>query len=1791
MPVLFLKAAGAPKKFAGQAGYVKINGRWHKAGADIKAPKGAPKAAHPHAAGKHKPYQMSDEDTAKLKYDPEKAAKNHEMKGFNEKHLPNLLAHAAKGDATAILGHKYGTNTHAKKLVAIANHLLEQMGSPHKVTTGQEAGTHEAVSQAPTEEQAEAVARDAIEQVAEKIQSETASPAEDKKVAKPSGAGGLEIPQFMSGKQSKGVRTAYEGHAQKIIDAVEASDINALQALVNPTAGSWKGKTANSKMLLNLYGQALAKLQAQGEHPTPVAEEPSPVAAIETIAAIPAQPKPTAKGQPVTDMDWDAYKVPDNIKSSKGYNKQLENIQKAAEVGDVYAIVSAKYGTNTYGKKIAAAANLALTKMGHPDVKVVLGKDAVHPMLADMPQPDAEEKEAEKVSEQVAAKREEGPKNGDTRMGKDGMLVFQDGRWHKQGTDEEATDKEAAAKLKPGSKVTFHQMAEVPPGSIVQCYTKDGQPGQKFLIGHGNAWYIPPSGKPWKTPLKPGQYKGLMGLDTGYYPGETGHDYIGGYHSLEHPTTIDKVGKDLWYSEKAKAAVKAYFPGAEAAYNPGVYPAMGGKYLIVGDPAQPSKAFAVKENGDAVNLMIIAASYTDSVIYDFMKGKDPGNNIAARLGLVAEKAQTLSQAPFHSDANVAKQLASISDSIASGEFYAAAAIINEVADMMKGQDGTEESLNVMKWLITAKENAISGVSQVKAEIPNAPAPKPEPQKMAQMPEFENSQAFHEWSNSPEGAAWAEQGEIHYGSAEAFAASAEGQAWDTWSGKHDQFLKRQEAKKKKEKEAAGANLQGVFENATDNLETLMAIQDFVAKKGDTAKTYQEVVKAAGDGVLHISVLKSAMKDSINMHGIPEGMPKAKYTGDSMADADALDSLTAMAMIASYTDSPEMKEAVLNQVKESAYAYTAMGSGDIHKMEMADHAVQVMIHVQDTIQGNEPITPVAPEPNIDLDYLAAIENIVNNAGSSAAKIFKAGAVSKEYYDKSTDKTDAVSTIKSILIVHGYSDAHIEAVIKHVAKEVVADATAAVEDGPKEGDMKPGAHGMLILKNGHWVKAGPDEISPPNWSDMGLTSWTQEYYQQVADHVKKGLASGKLKGVLMQKSDGTMLAYHPNGGKVKISTEAGAPGKKALAQYISLQVMAHKGKVKSGWNPEDGSYAGAATVMKADAATSNPAENNLSADGPVEVKKYQWKKKDPISVDNWEVTGGNQGGSNEGMKMKDADGQEWYVKFPGDEDQAKAEVLAAKLYGAAGFSAQDAMVVTKGGKMAIASKWEDLKKASSHKALAKAKGMLEGFAVDAWLGNWDVIGLSKDNVQLKADGTIHRVDAGGSLMYRAKGKKKEFGHEVIELKTFLDPSTNENSAAVFKDMTEADIAASVTKVLAISDAKIAHMVSQYGPGDDKAKSELTQTLIKRKEYLAEKYPEAAKMLKQAKFKPEKISTPPDFLNWSGVGKSGPSSKEFVNKANHDAAQSIYAAAITGDPDAIHALTAPTIDKETGEVTGEVPVLDHPSQHIKGYAMQAINEIKSLIESHEEEQFRIGGDHPLYSMHEDYKPEQWDGNDAEKIGNLVVLGNPGVITPEELGLGKLTYKSGSLSTSTYAKDAQEVWKKLPSTQQSAIYSYTGGGYTKINSGLWNGNPTAAAKAASEALKTMGHEVKPGTVLGRKFSLNAGQLEKLKKSVGKVVMEPAIMSTSISPDAWSGKIHLKMTAGPGVKGLYVDAGSNPNGGAISQNAGPNERELILPPNTRLLITAVHEPGHSDPDGFGTDYGQMVVECIILPSV
>lgn len=692
-----------------------------------------------------------------------------------------------------------------------------------------------------------------------------------------------------------------------------------------------------------------------------------------------------------------------------------------------------------------------------------------------------------------------------------------------------------------------------------------------------------------------------------------------------------------------------------------------------------------------------------------------------------------------------------------------------------------------------------------------------------------------------------------------------------------------------------------------------------------------------------------------------------------------------------------------------------------------------------------------------------------------------------------------------------------------------------GPKEGDTKPGADGMLVLKNGHWVKV-PEAPAAP---------------KHAAISAKHAISLGAgLKTAAGNKSTLKAMAVSGDAAGLQafIDKAQKLPASKMYAQKL-LDAMA----------------AGAPPAAPAPA----PSAGGMPA------------------MDAWAQTG-PQAGSNPGGKFRDASGQEYYCKFPGDADTAKSEVLAAKLYALAGLAGQDAQLVTRDGKVGIASKWTTVKKAGSAAALAKVDGVREGFAVDAWLGNWDVVGMALDNLQVGPDGKAHRVDAGGSLEYRAQGDKKPFGKKVDEIDTLRDKEKNPHAAAVFGKMTKADITASVSKVLAISDVAIRAMVNEHGPGDAAAKKKLADTLIARKADLAAKYPAAAKKKKAIVFDPAKVSAPPSFLNWGGTGSSGPSSKDYLNKANEDAVQAIFKAAKTGDLAAIQKLSFPVFNKETGAVTGNKPVLEHPSQHVKGYAQQAVNEIN--YQMNPPKKFRFEGGHPLNSLNAAYPAVGGGSKSAgiQALAKFVVLGNPGAVSLADLALPPKTTHSeagGTLTTATYAAAAKAALAKMPTTQQQAIKSYTGSGYHEMNGSLWSGNPSGAAKAAGEALKTLGHDITPGTILSRKISISGSSLDALLASTGKVLQEPAIMSTSIRPSSWSGNVHLKLHVGPGVKGLWVGKGSKPDGGALSSHS--SEDELILPPGTRLLILGTKKG--SDPDGFGKSSAH-IVEAVILPT-
>lgn len=261
-------------------------------------------------------------------------------------------------------------------------------------------------------------------------------------------------------------------------------------------------------------------------------------------------------------------------------------------------------------------------------------------------------------------------------------------------------------------------------------------------------------------------------------------------------------------------------------------------------------------------------------------------------------------------------------------------------------------------------------------------------------------------------------------------------------------------------------------------------------------------------------------------------------------------------------------------------------------------------------------------------------------------------------------------------------------------------------------------------------------------------------------------------------------------------------------------------------------------------NPVAAAERADGPL--------------MDDLEQVGG-QGGSNTGGLFNNVvTGEQFYIKAPQSAVHAKVEVLSAKLYERAGVKVpQITPIKLKGsignsnvdGQLGVASKIESVEDLTVAK-MADMQDAADGFAADAWLANWDVIGnggAKELNLKALANGSALRIDTGGTLFLRAQGGRKAFGDVVEELDTLRDPRMNANASEVFAKLTDEQIAIGVQRIVAIDNAAIRRMVVDV-MGDDA--DDIADTLIARKNYMARRYKAQLDAL-SAKAKPMEVPT----------------------------------------------------------------------------------------------------------------------------------------------------------------------------------------------------------------------------------------------------------------------------------------------------------------------------------------------------
>ncbi|WP_052361950.1 phage minor head protein [Geminisphaera colitermitum] len=180
---------------------------------------------------------------------------------------------------------------------------------------------------------------------------------------------------------------------------------------------------------------------------------------------------------------------------------------------------------------------------------------------------------------------------------------------------------------------------------------------------------------------------------------------------------------------------------------------------------------------------------------------------------------------------------------------------------------------------------------------------------------------------------------------------------------------------------------------------------------------------------------------------------------------------------------------------------------------------------------------------------------------------------------------------------------------------------------------------------------------------------------------------------------------------------------------------------------------------------------------------------------------GGSTGAVLVRAPDGREFVMKRGNSPAHVQEEVTADELYRSLGANVPACKLYTgpdgKPVKLAEFVQGETLQAALAKATPAQQAALLaearKHFVGDALLGNYDVAGLSLDNMLVDSTGKVWRIDNGGSLRFRAQGAMKpSFGGKVSEIETLRDPAINAAAARVFGGLSEPELRDQLAEVV---------------------------------------------------------------------------------------------------------------------------------------------------------------------------------------------------------------------------------------------------------------------------------------------------------------------------------------------------------------------------------------------------------------
>ena len=359
------------------------------------------------------------------------------------------------------------------------------------------------------------------------------------------------------------------------------------------------------------------------------------------------------------------------------------------------------------------------------------------------------------------------------------------------------------------------------------------------------------------------------------------------------------------------------------------------------------------------------------------------------------------------------------------------------------------------------------------------------------------------------------------------------------------------------------------------------------------------------------------------------------------------------------------------------------------------------------------------------------------------------------------------------------------------------------------------------------------------------------ETTEHIKTPTDATQVKQEVNVGSKATAKAEQE--AKAKVEQEA-----KVKVEQEAKAKVEQEAKVKAEQEAKAKAEQEAKTKAEQEARTKAEQEAKLKQEAmvnelPSELKNIRQRSLAIEEVEfniggqntKFEVWKGTQKGSNKGCFVRNLDtGEVFYAKLGGK--QSENEILASKLYKLGGIEVPElTSFKLSNGETGLLSKYIP----NMQNVYRSNKLVNKGFAMDAFLANWDAV--CSGNTLVNGSKAV-RIDVGGALDFRARGGKKDFGPVVDEITTLINPSINPEAANIYSTMTREDLIASLQRVADISSVELSHTAPKF-----------SETLIERQDFLKD-------VLKEIKSTPQEDKSMFEYL--SVVKKSVVNKREAV-------------------------------------------------------------------------------------------------------------------------------------------------------------------------------------------------------------------------------------------------------------------------------------------------------------------------------